>query len=109
VVSVPWTLIRAITTLPFVISTGAYRISYFAAFARTTGAVSRKGNRMKLINATNLDRKSRGAQWRDLCGDALSWKCFSDRVFRLPNLGIENASLDRVRMLHLNKNTIPSR
>jgi hypothetical protein len=41
------------TTLP--------RISYFAAIARTTGAVSRKGNRMKMINATSLDRKSGGA------------------------------------------------
>jgi hypothetical protein len=37
------------------------RISYFAALARTTGAVSRKGNRMKMINATSLDRKSGGA------------------------------------------------
>ena len=34
------------------------RISYFAALARTPGAVSPKGNRMKLINATALDRKS---------------------------------------------------
>src|SRR5277367_4293482 len=42
------------------------RISYFAAAARSTGAVSRKGNRMKLINATAVDRKSGGAQWRDL-------------------------------------------
>jgi hypothetical protein len=42
------------------------RISYFAALARTTCAVSLKGNRMKMINATKLDRKSGGAQWRDL-------------------------------------------
>jgi hypothetical protein len=34
------------------------RISYLAALATTTGAVSRKGNRMKMINATSLDRKS---------------------------------------------------
>ena len=60
---------------PFVISTGAYRISCFALPATTTGAVSRKGNRMNLINATDLDRKSGGAQWRDLCVDPLSWKC----------------------------------
>jgi hypothetical protein len=53
------------------------RISYFAALATTTGVVSRKGNRMKMINATSLDRKSGGAQWRDLCVDALSWECFS--------------------------------
>src|SRR5580658_899575 len=42
------------------------RISYFAADARTTGAVFRKGNRMKLINATALNWKSGVAQWRDL-------------------------------------------
>jgi hypothetical protein len=42
------------------------RISCFAVPATTTCAVSPKGNRMKLINATNLDRKSGGAQWRDL-------------------------------------------
>jgi len=42
------------------------RISCFAALARTTGAVSRKGNRMKMINATSLDRKSGEALWRDL-------------------------------------------
>jgi hypothetical protein len=42
------------------------RISYFAALATTTDAVSRKGNRMKMIKATALDRKSGGAQWRDL-------------------------------------------
>jgi hypothetical protein len=57
------------------LSTALPRISYFAAVARTTGAVFRKGNRMKLINATALNRKSGGAQWRDLCVDALSWKC----------------------------------
>ena len=28
-------------------------------------------------NATNFDRKSGVAQWRDLCVDAPSWKCFS--------------------------------
>jgi NAD(P)-dependent dehydrogenase (short-subunit alcohol dehydrogenase family) len=32
---------------------------------------------MMLINATALDRKSGGAQWRDLRSAALSWKCFS--------------------------------
>jgi hypothetical protein len=39
----------------------ATRISYFTAVARTTYAVSLKGNRMMLINATNLDRKSGGS------------------------------------------------
>jgi hypothetical protein len=42
------------------------RISYFALLATTTGAVFLKGNRMTLINATALDWKSGGAQWRDL-------------------------------------------
>jgi hypothetical protein len=37
------------------------RISYFAALATTTDAVSRKGNRMKMIKATALDRKSGGS------------------------------------------------
>jgi hypothetical protein len=36
----------------------ATRISYFTALARTTYAVSLKGNRIMLINASNLDRKS---------------------------------------------------
>jgi hypothetical protein len=49
------------TALSFVISTEAYWISYFAALARTAGAVSLKGNRMKMINAKSLDRKSGGA------------------------------------------------
>jgi hypothetical protein len=53
------------------------RISYFALLATTTCAVFLKENRMMVINATVLDRKSGGAQWRDLCVDALSWKCFS--------------------------------
>jgi hypothetical protein len=32
---------------------------------------------MQIIEATGLHRKSGGAQWRDLCVDALSWECFS--------------------------------
>jgi hypothetical protein len=52
-------------SLPLVIPERT-RIPSFVAIARTTGAVSLKGNRMKLINATILDRKSGGAQWRDL-------------------------------------------
>jgi hypothetical protein len=42
------------------------RISYFAALARTAGAVSLKGNPMTMIDAKALDRKSGGAKWRDL-------------------------------------------
>jgi hypothetical protein len=37
------------------------RISYFALLATTTYAVFPKENRMMLINATVLDRKSGGA------------------------------------------------
>src|SRR5271163_3683644 len=56
------------------------RISYFALLATTTSAALRKESRMQIIKATGLDRKSGGAQWRDLCADALSWKCFSLRL-----------------------------
>ena len=53
------------------------RISYLALLATTTCAALRKESRMQIIEATGLDRKSEGAQWRDLCVDALSWKCFT--------------------------------
>jgi hypothetical protein len=43
------------------------RISYFAALATTTDAVSRKGNRMTMIKATDLDRKS-GERSGGTCG-----------------------------------------
>jgi hypothetical protein len=64
---------------PIVCSLGPKRtrISYFALLATPTCAALRKESRMQIINATSLDRKSGGAQWRDLCVDALSWKCFS--------------------------------
>ncbi len=42
------------------------RISYSALLATTMSAVFLKENRMMLINDTDPDRKSRGAQWRDL-------------------------------------------
>ncbi len=32
---------------------------------------------MNFANATTTNRKSGVAQWRDLCVDAPSWKCFS--------------------------------
>ena len=35
---------------------------------------------MMFANATNLYRKSRAAQWRDLCVDAPSWRCFSTEL-----------------------------
>jgi hypothetical protein len=53
------------------------RISYFALLTTTTRAALRRESRMQVIKATGLDRKSGGAQWRDLCADTLSWKCFS--------------------------------
>jgi hypothetical protein len=42
------------------------RISYLAALTTTTYAALRKERRTKFINATGLNRKSGGAQWRDL-------------------------------------------
>src|SRR6202042_186253 len=42
------------------------RISYFALLATTTSAALRRESRMQIIKATGLDRKSGGAQWRDL-------------------------------------------
>jgi hypothetical protein len=53
------------------------RISYFALLATTTCAALREESRMQTLKATTLHRKSGGAKWRDLCVDALSWKCFS--------------------------------
>jgi hypothetical protein len=53
------------------------RISYFALPSTTKCAALCKESRMQTINATGLHRKSVGAKWRDLCVDALSWKCFS--------------------------------
>ena len=65
------------TALPFVISTEAYPDFLLRAAGYATCAVLLKESRMQIINATDLDRKSGGAQWRDLCVDALSWECFS--------------------------------
>jgi hypothetical protein len=42
------------------------RISHFAMLARTTCAALLKESRMEFINATGLNGKSGGAQWRDL-------------------------------------------
>jgi hypothetical protein len=42
------------------------RISYFAELTTTTDAALRKESRRNFINATELDRKSGGAEWRDL-------------------------------------------
>jgi hypothetical protein len=52
------------------------RISCHAAPDKTACAPFFKERRMMFANATNFYRKSGAAQWRDLCVDAPSWKCF---------------------------------
>ena len=52
------------------------RISYIALLATTTGAVSLKGNRMKLINATALERKS-----GERSGEISVWMLLFGNVF----------------------------
>jgi hypothetical protein len=42
------------------------RISYFALLATATCAALRRESRMQIPNTTGLNRKSGGAQWRDL-------------------------------------------
>jgi hypothetical protein len=42
------------------------RISYFAELTTNTYAALRKESRMNFIDATELDGKSGGAEWRDL-------------------------------------------
>jgi hypothetical protein len=49
----------------------------------TTDAALRRESRTNFINATTLNRKSGGAKWRDLCVDALSWKCVSTERTRI--------------------------
>src|SRR5271155_4324605 len=67
------------------------RISYFALLATTTCAALLKESRMQIIKATGLYRKSGGAQWRDLCVDALSWKCFRQWTVQRTLLGFTRA------------------
>ena len=71
------------------------RISYSALLATTTCAALHEESRMQSLKATGLHRKSGGAQWRDLCMDALSWKCFSCRVAK-ENLSDETKNLPAV-------------
>jgi hypothetical protein len=73
----PATTFYGTVALSFVISTEATRISCHAALDMTTCAAFFKESRMKFANATKLNRKSGVAQWRDLCVDGPSWKCFS--------------------------------
>jgi hypothetical protein len=44
------------------------RISYFALLATSTYAALLKESRMQIIKAAGLDRKSRRAQRREICG-----------------------------------------
>jgi hypothetical protein len=60
-----WTELPVETTEPQ-ISPLRTRISYFAALTTTTYAALRKESRRIFINATELERKSGGAEWRDL-------------------------------------------
>jgi hypothetical protein len=79
-------------------STERTRISYLALPATASGAVSRKGNRMKSINATVLDRKSGGAQWRDLRFSGPFLGMFFDRGI----MGLRPTQGDEKRLLSIN-------
>jgi hypothetical protein len=70
------------TALPFVVSTGAYPDFLLQDAATTTYAVFLKKTAYVLINATNLDRKSGGAEWRDLRFSGHFLEVFFDRAKR---------------------------
>ena len=70
------------TALPFVVSTGAYPDFLLHDAATTTYAVFLKKTAYVLINATNLDRKSGGAEWRDLRFSGHFLEVFFDRAKR---------------------------
>jgi hypothetical protein len=53
------------------------RISCLAPLDKTARAPFFKERRIQFASATNFYRKSGGAERRDLCVDASSWKCFS--------------------------------
>jgi hypothetical protein len=55
-----------VSSLPLVIPTEAYSDFLLRTASNATGAALRRESRMQLPNATGLDRKSGGAQWRDL-------------------------------------------
>jgi hypothetical protein len=60
--------------------------------ATTSCAALLKESRMQSTNATDLDRKSGGAQWRDLCVDTFL-ECFSTEESRRPTQGDEKRLL----------------
>jgi hypothetical protein len=57
------------------------RISYFALLATSTFAALRRESRMQFPEATGLDRKSGGAEWRDLRFSSPFLKMFFDRAY----------------------------
>jgi hypothetical protein len=59
------------------------RISYLALRATDTCAALREESRMQSLKATGLDRKSGGAQWRDLRFNGPFLKCFSTEQFEM--------------------------
>ena len=74
------------------------RISYFALLATTTCAALRKESRMQIIKATGLDRKSGGAQWRDLRFSGPFLEMFFDRGV----MGLRPTQGDEKRLLSTN-------
>jgi hypothetical protein len=87
--------------LPFVISTGAHPDFLPRSLDKTARAPFFKERRIQFASATNFYRKSGGAERRDLCVDASSWKCFSRSVLGFPASPLshiwltEAATLDR--------------
>src|SRR6266851_5515982 len=66
------------------------RISCLAPLDKTACAPFFKERRILFASATNFYRKSGGAERRDLCVDASSWKCFStERSQPVPACGGE--------------------
>src|SRR6266849_5265376 len=59
------------------------RISCLAPLDKTACAPFFKEGRILFASATNFYRKSGGAERRDLCVDASSWKCFSTERTRI--------------------------
>src|SRR5258707_14576794 len=62
------------------------RISCLAPLDKTACAPFFKERRILFASATNFYRKSGGAERRDLCVDASSWKCFSTERTRISYL-----------------------
>jgi hypothetical protein len=97
---------------PPVIPTGAYRISYFALLATTTCAALRKESRMQTLKATGLDRKSGGAQWRDLRFGSSHLEMFFDRgimCFRPTQGAMKTAPIQQLLFMQAPPSPLSSR